>query len=531
MINHLYKKAALLALPLLACSAEASADDLVKRLLELQLKKGIITQQEYDEFMAMTVTPPAAAARPEAPEPSTAAPAAAPAPSDSTAEKTEKRASIAADTTSKDGVALIKTDTLKVEVFGTVDVSAGYTSKSLVPSGEMPTSIGPWISGGVRYPASASYPASNMSSQFGLFNSALSTSSWGLRANRDMGGGQKAFVLLDSAFNPVTGQLTDQSHNQSVNSKYPTTAYATSSLNGQLFAKEAYLGLSDAEHGRVTFGRNNNFVLDVMNKYAPLQKAGLFTPYGNGVYGGGGGISEHARVDNSLKYTHKLGNVNVGLMYGFGGTGGLKRGAQGAAGLLGYENETYGVQVVYQEFKDLLKTGIDATTANSINLTAHDQRALLLVGKIKLNDRTRLQTGLQQARLVNPTADANIPYISSLYGETVNKASAYSGDPIRINTYHLGVDYDLTEKLNVGASYIFIDFPKYDYMSSGALARYLGGSIDALSGLAVYKLYTGTDLYGGFVFTHYSGDAFKDTASYIYARNIFTAAAGVRFRF
>ena len=82
-------------------------------------------------------------------------------------------------------------------------------------------------------------------------------------------------MLLDSAFNPITGQLTDQSHNQSVNARYPTTAYATSSLNGQLFSKEAYLGLSDTERGRLTFGRNNNFTLDVMNRYAPLQKAGL----------------------------------------------------------------------------------------------------------------------------------------------------------------------------------------------------------------------------------------------------------------
>src|SRR5690242_2438215 len=41
------------------------ADDAIKRLLDLQLKKGIITQEEYDEFMAVPAetgsqaTPPA----------------------------------------------------------------------------------------------------------------------------------------------------------------------------------------------------------------------------------------------------------------------------------------------------------------------------------------------------------------------------------------------------------------------------------------------------------------------------------------
>ena len=37
------------------------------------------------------------------------------------------------------GVPVVNTDTLKVEVFGTIDLSVGYTSHSLVQSGEMPT--------------------------------------------------------------------------------------------------------------------------------------------------------------------------------------------------------------------------------------------------------------------------------------------------------------------------------------------------------------------------------------------------------
>ena len=518
--NSKYKAslASILAL-FFAHSNFATADDAIKRLLELQLKKGIITQQEYDEFMEVTnsavqQTP----ARVEAPTKSN---------------KSTNVANAAAPIDGTQGVSLIDNDSLKLEVFGTVDVSVGYTSQSLVPSGEMPTSIGPWISGGVKYPTTTfipGYPSSNMGSQAGLFNSALSTSSWGIKASRDLGEGKKAFILLDSAFNPVTGQLIDQAHNQSINSKYPTTAYATSSLNGQLFSKEAYVGLSDRETGRITFGRNNNFILDVMNGYAPLQKAGLFTPYGNGVYGGGGGISENARVDNSVKYTNKYGNINIGLMHGFGGSGGLKHGAEGTAGVVGYETDRYGVQLVYEEFKDLLKTGIDDTIANSIDLTAYDQKALVLMGKYELNERTRIQLGGQQAKMVNPTSDSNIANISSIYGETVTKSSAYNGDAVKVNTYHLGFDYAATEKLKLGAAYTLIDLPKYDYISSGT-KHYLGGNISAISGLMTYQLYKGTDLYGGFVSTHYSGDAFANTTKYIYMHNIFTAATGVRFRF
>ncbi len=287
-----------MAVGLMVFSGAACADDPIKRLLDLQLKKGIITQEEYDEFMSATgsdSTAPAETEKKDEPAVQTTPPengtgkataVVAPVPVE-----TEKKAEPAKQAGSSD-TAATKGPTptsIKVEVFGTIDLSIGYTSHSLVQSGEMPTSIGPYISGGVRYPrttptgpggAQVPYPASNMSSQKGLFNSALSTSSWGIRATRDIGtDGLKAFIVLDSAFNPATGQLTDQSHNESINSRYPTTAYATSSLNGQLFAKEAVGGFSGDKWGRITLGRNTNQINDVLNGYGPLQKAGLFSVY------------------------------------------------------------------------------------------------------------------------------------------------------------------------------------------------------------------------------------------------------------
>ncbi|MFO1322332.1 MAG: porin [Burkholderiales bacterium] len=526
--------------------ATAPMDDPVRRLLDLQLRKGIITREEYDEFMA------AGGGKAAAPVAGTAAPAATPPPAPAKPADAV-RDGVKPTAPAGTGLTLVNTDALKIEFFGTLDVSVGYTSQALVPSGEMPTSIGPSVSGGVKTPyrynnngTVALYPQSNMRGQVGLFNSALSTSSWGIRATRDLGNGRKAFVLLDSAFNPVTGQITDQTHNQSVNSRYPTTAYATSSLNGQLFGKEAYVGLSDTAAGRVTVGRNNNFLLDVLNRYAPLGKSGLFVPYGNGVFGGGGGISENARVDNSIKYTHAIGRLNVGVMHGFGGTGGLKHGAEGTAGVIGYETDRVGVQFVVQTFKDLLKTGVSPNVDNTIDLTAYDQRALLLAGKASVTDRLHVQAGVQQVRLFAASGDPNIPHIGNLYGETVSTSKEYVGETIRINTHHLGFDYDLTDRLNLAGAYTFIDLPAYSFGTNNA-SRYRGGRIQAWSGLALYKLFKNTDLYAGLVYTHYSGEAFQDDLGSgaigsawnnstskqgsIYANDVFTTAAGIRFRF
>jgi len=557
-LNRYRQGVAALALGVMSLSGPVHADDPIKRLLDLQLKKGIITQEEYDEFMSTTGTAAesekkAEPATPAGPADTGAATVVAPVPVD-TATKTEaaKQASSPdsaaskgpASTSSEGGVPVIKTDNFKVEVFGTLDLSVGYTSHSLVQSGEMPTSIGPYISGGVRYPrttptgpngAQVPYPASNMSSQVGLFNSALSTSSWGIRATQNIGAdGLKAFVVLDSAINPATGQLTDQSHNESVNSRYPTTAYATSSLNGQLFSKEAVGGFSGDKWGRIGFGRNTNLINDVLNTYAPLQKAGLFSIYGNGVYGAGGGISENGRVDSSIKYQHKFGGVNVGLLYGFGSNGGLKKGNQGYAADLGYETDRFGVQLVYEEFKDVLKTSTDLTLSNVIDLTAYDQKTLMLSTKFKLTDKLHTQIGIQQAQLKAPTPDPNIPFISNLYGENVAKSAAYVGETQKLNIGHVGFDYDFTEKLNASAAYMWVGLPRYNFgtpVAGNFPSHYLGGYIDAWGGLVTYRLYKGVTLYTGMIFVHYWGDAYESNSTNVFVHDIFTASTGFRLRF
>lgn len=558
------QEAVALAVGMMSFSGAVHADDAVKRLLDLQLKKGIITQEDYDEFMSATgeAARPAGetgkkdeiGSQPSLPDSGTGKSATG---DDSgTKAAMEKKADTGKQASPPDsaaskgsadgqGVTVVKTDNAKVEVFGTIDLSVGYTSHSLVNSGEMPTTIGPYISGGVRYPrttptgpggAAVPYPASNMSSQTGLFNSALSTSSWGIRASRDIGAdGFKAFAVLDSAINPATGDLTDQSHNQSTNSRYPTTAYATSSLNGQLFSKEAVGGFSQDKWGKIGFGRNTNPINDVLTTYAPVQKAGLFSIYGNGVYGAGGGLSENGRVDNSIKYQNKTGDVNYGLLYGFGGTGGLQDGAKGYAANIGYETDRYGIQVVYEEFTDLLKTSTDPTVSNTIDLTAYNQKALLLAAKFKLTDRLHTQIGAQQARLSEPKPDPNIPFISNIYGEDVTKSTAYVGQEQKINIAHLGFDYDFTDKLNASAAYMWVGLPKYDFGAANAAGirpnHYLGGYIDAWGGVVTYRLYKGVTLYTGAIFTHYRGDAFDTTSTTIFVHDIFTASTGFRFRF
>lgn len=509
--------------------SQAYAVDPIQRLLDLQLKKGIITQQEYDEFMQeMTQVEAPAVVKPPPVQGNEVAkqPVAKNVTLDQPVASVLK-ARLPYDKPSG-SVSLGEPDTLKVDFFANIDMAVGYTSESLVESGSMPTSIGPWVTGGVKSPTTN--PGA-MSSQTGLFSNALSQSYWGIKASRHLDGEQrKAFIYLDSAINPASGQLTNQAQNVAANSKYATTAYATSALNGQLFSREAYVGIADAAVGSLTLGRNNNLIQDVLGSYAPLQKASLFTPLGNGVLGGGGGISENSRVDYSAKYRINIDNWHLGVLYGFGGVGGLKHGAQGGAVNLGYETPVFGIQLVAEEFSDLLKTSTDYnSTSNTIDLTAYDQRALMLAAKFNPTEKIHLQAGIQSMQLGAPKADYNIAKISSIYSQAVNSSVAYNGTHVNMNESHIGIDYDFTGKWNAGMAYVYVDMPSWSGFSNNpsGTTSFKGGNLSGTTLLVDYKFNKYTDWYAGALWTHYGGKAFATG----YVRNIFTTATGLRFRF
>ena len=524
---HHLRSSLLTFIGILICGlTSAHAADPIKRLLDLQLRKGLITQQEYEEFMqemkqediSTTVSTDKPQTKPiiqpmpisEASQPVVNQPV-----------NSGRKARLPFEKPS--GLASMgDPDTLKVDLFGNIDMAVGYTSESLVASGEMPTSLGPWLTGGIKIPTTN--PGA-MSSQTGLFSNALSQSYWGIKASRNLDGEQlKAFIYLDSAINPASGQLTNQAHNLSVNSgSYPTTTYGTSALDGQLFSREAYMGIADATVGSLTFGRNNNLIQDVLSNYAPLQKASLFTPLGNGVLGGGGGISENSRVDYSLKYRLNLDQWNLGVLYGFGSVGGLKHGAQGGAVNLGYENQDFGVQFVIEEFHDLLKTSVNSTTPNTIDVTAYDQRAMMLAGKFNITDRLHFQTGLQSIGLAKPLGDWNISHLTSLYGQTITTSSAYNGTFINMRVSHLGVDYDFNKNWNGGFAYVYAELPA----NSTSTKSFKGGYLSGTTLLIDYKFNKYTDWYAGALWTHYGGKEFATG----YIRNIFTTATGLRFKF
>src|ERR1700712_516811 len=76
---------------------------------------------------------------------------------------------------------------------------------------------------------------------YSLNSGNLQGSRWGLRGTEDLGGGLKAIFVLENGFDVNTGKLGQ---------------------SGLEFGRSAYVGLSSAQFGTVTLGRQYDSVVD-----------------------------------------------------------------------------------------------------------------------------------------------------------------------------------------------------------------------------------------------------------------------------
>jgi predicted porin len=434
-------------------------------------------------------------------------------------------------------VSLKQTEQTNIDMFATLDVAYGSGTHTLPPNQYSPTSIMPWVTGGIKDYGQLS------GSRTDFFNGGLSTSYVGVKGQTQLSSGYRALFKLDSAINPINLQLTDQAHAEAMNGgmKTPQTAYATSSLNGELFAREAYFGFAHEDFGQLSVGRNNNFILDVMNGYAPLNKANLLTPFGNGVLGGGGGISENARLENSIKYTGRKNAFNYGFEYSAGNGGGTllglghagQYGGSGWALNAGYGNDLYSIQWVSESFKGLLKTApASALSAadnplhyNSISLTAYNQSADVLAFKFTPIQGLTLQTGIEKMKL-SAANSSNLASITSIYNESVASAINYNGSDQIFLINYAGADYSFNESWNIGYAHMTAKMSSWSGFTNSSSSSFAGGELKSQTLLLINHWNKSTDLYAGMMTTNYAGPAFA--SGYITTNTV--QVVGVRYK-
>jgi len=125
----------------------------------------------------------------------------------------------------------------------------------------------------------------------GLINGVRNGNRWGMKGAEDLGNGTSAIFQLESGFDLGNGK---------------------SAQGGRLFGRHAYVGLTGANWGTLTLGRQLNVAADTVSSLNPFGVAYMQA----GVLSGAFGASTYARMDNSIKYiSPDLSGFKVGVGY------------------------------------------------------------------------------------------------------------------------------------------------------------------------------------------------------------------------
>ncbi|TFE37962.1 porin [Paraburkholderia dipogonis] len=134
---------------------------------------------------------------------------------------------------------------------------------------------------------------------YAMASGGLSGSRFGLRGSEDLGGGLKTIFVLENGFDPNTGRL---------------------GLGGLMFGRQAYMGMSGAQVGTVTAGRQYDSMVDYVGAFQ------VGTQWGGSLGSHPGDLDNSTnsyRTNNTVKYASpKLNGLSFGGTYSFGGISG-----------------------------------------------------------------------------------------------------------------------------------------------------------------------------------------------------------------
>jgi predicted porin len=200
-----------------------------------------------------------------------------------------------------------------VTIYGTVDVGYAYQTHG--------APLGGAFYPGLEYNLNGSKNANKPISS--LAENGLEQSKIGVKVEEAVGYGWLAIGKLETAFNPVSGEIADACASMIRNNGrlyQDQSANSDGSRCGQAVNGSAYGGVSNPIYGTLTVGRQQSLELDAVSSYDPLGLApGLDLLGYSGGTSGGIGSTETARWDNSVKYVFSYGPAHAAAMYTAGG--------------------------------------------------------------------------------------------------------------------------------------------------------------------------------------------------------------------
>jgi predicted porin len=192
-----------------------------------------------------------------------------------------------------------------ITLYGAYDVGVGWVSHGLPENG-------------YNYEGASLVNRNGYQHRFLIAPNNLQQTGLGIRGKEEFRPGWSVVFNASSGINPQSGLLANASATQTINNGLPRSSYSYTidgARAGQPFNDEIYGGVSSANFGTLTFGRQRALGTDAMLLYDPAGGSYAFSYIGYNGTMAGGGDTENSRWDSALKYRLTYGPVHFGAMY------------------------------------------------------------------------------------------------------------------------------------------------------------------------------------------------------------------------
>ncbi|MGF7001085.1 porin [Paraburkholderia sp. GAS32] len=299
-------------------------------------------------------------------------------------------------------------------------------------------------------------------------------SRWGLKGTEDLGDGLKAVFQLENGFNVNNGKLGQ---------------------GGLLFGRQAYMGLTDARLGSLTFGRQYDSVVDYLGQLtANGNWAGyLFShPFDND------NTDNTFRVNNTVKYTSSnLAGVQFGGTYSFSNDPNFANNRQYSVGAQ-YANGGLLAAAAY-----LQANNPSATSGGAINNGGDEnfvaQRLRVFgVGFTYTFGAATAGFVYTNTNVTHPVSDGYLSLSESIQ-PTTGALAGGTLNALKFQNFELNGKYQVTPEFFLGAQYV------YTVANYEATTGSVKPKIHSVGLMADYNLSKRTDAYVQGVFQKIAG--------------------------
>jgi predicted porin len=375
--------------------------------------------------------------------------------------------------------------------------------------------------------------ASN-TSYTGLTPGGLSQSRLGVRGRENVNDDFDFIFNAETGFNPTSGKLSDGPASL-VNNNGVALANqksgSDSSRAGQVFNGVANAGLSSKTFGTVTIGRNTTFLLDNIGSFDPMSSSYAFSLIGFSGIAAGGGYTEDARLDDSVKYLYKYDIFHAGALYQFG----KSDESPGEAWQLntGIDYNGFSIDGVYAKKKDAISLGsLSAAQAGtlpfgSLAATISDNTSGTLSASYTTS-AFKLSGGLERIRFENPTLPvaAGFAGLGGYFIGVTNNAAFPHAKTLDVSW--VGLKYLIASNLDLTGAYYHYDQNAYGTTKcSNSSAATCSGGENVFSVRLDYRLTKRLDVYAGAAYSKVE-DGLAN--GFLYKSNV-DPTVGARFQF